>query len=92
MALTYGTGGSNLNITVATAFSRSTSQGANGNVTKTYKKYARGETSTERYDTALPALASGTLDNGDIISYQYTESNTDEPKVTETTVAFGTIP
>ena len=92
MPLTYGTGGDNLNITVATAFERLFVQGANGNVTKTYKKYARGETSTESYGTDLPTLASGTIANGNIISYQYTESNTDEPKVTETTVRFATIP
>lgn len=93
MAYTYGTPASTtLSQTVATSFERVFIQGADGNVKKGFKKFAQGETRSETYTGTLPTLASGTMSNGAIVGYEYRESNTDEPRVTETALAWSTIP
>jgi len=93
MAFTYGTpASSTLSETVATSFEKLFVQGADGDVKQVFKKYAQGETRTETYSVTLPTLASGTMSNGAIVGFEYRESNTDEPRVTETTLAWGTIP
>jgi len=93
MAYTYGTPASTtLSQTVATSFEKLFVQGADGDVKEVFKKYAQAETRTETYSGTLPTLASGTMSNGAIVGYEYRESNTDEPRVTETTLAWETIP
>lgn len=93
MAYTYGTPASTtLSESVATSFERVFVQGADGNVKKGFKKFAQGEKKVETYSTSLPTLASGTMSNGATVSYEYRESNTDQPRVTETTLAWSTIP
>ena len=93
MAYTYGTPASTtLSESVATSFERVFIQGADGSVKATFKKYAQGETKTESYSTTLPTLASGTLSNGSITAYEYKETNTDQPRVTQTAMAWSTIP
>lgn len=57
-----------------------------------FKKYAQSESKTETYTTTLPTLATGTLSNGSITAYEYKESNTDQPRVTQTAMAWSTIP
>lgn len=93
MAYTYGTPASaTLSESVATSYEKVFVQGANGNVAAVFKKFAQGETKTETYSGTLPTLASGTMTNGAVVGYEYRESNTDEPRVTQTTVAWSTIP
>jgi len=93
MAYTYGTPASTtLSESVATSFERLFVQGADGTVKAQFKKYAQGESKTETYTTTLPTLATGTLTNGSITAYEYKESNTDQPRVTQTTMAWSTIP
>jgi len=93
MAYTYGTPASTtLSESVATSFERLFVQGADGSVKAQFKKYAQGEAKTETYTATLPTLATGTLTNGSITAYEYKESNTDQPRVTQTTMAWSTIP
>jgi len=93
MAYTYGTPATGtLSETVATSFERAFIQGADGSMKAQYKKYAQGEAKTETYTATLPTLASGTLTNGSITAYEYKESNTDQPRVTQTAMAWSTIP
>lgn len=92
MAYTYGTSGSNLTESVATAFERVFVQDKDGKVTKTFKKYAQAEGSSQAYSGTLPTLASGDMSNGAVVSYEYSESNTDEPKVTTNTMSWAVIP
>lgn len=93
MAYTYGTPASTtLSETVSTTFERVFIQGADGNVKKGFKKYAAGEKKVETYTTTLPTLASGTMSNGAIVGYEYRESNTDQPRVTETQASWSVIP
>ena len=93
MAYTYGTPASTtLSETVATSFERVFIQGADGNVKKGFKKFAQGEKKVETYSTSLPTLASGTMSNGAVVGYEYRESNTDQPRVTETQLSWSTIP
>jgi hypothetical protein len=93
MPYTYGTPASNtLSETVATSFERLFVQGADGNVKQGFKKYAQGEKRVETYSTTLPTLASGTMSNGAVVGYEYRETNSDEPRVTETQLSWGTIP
>jgi hypothetical protein len=93
MAYTYGTPASTtLSETVATSFERVFIQGADGAMKAQFKKYAQAETKTESYTTTLPTLASGTLSNGSITAYEYKESNTDQPRVTQTAMAWSTVP
>jgi hypothetical protein len=93
MAYTYGTPASTtLSESVATSFERLFVQGADGSVKAQFKKYAQGESKTDTYTTTLPTLATGTLTNGSITAYEYKESNTDQPRVTQTTMAWSTIP
>lgn len=93
MAYTYGTPASTtLSETVSTSFERLFVQGSDGSVKAQFKKFARGETKTETYSSTLPTLATGSLTNGSITSYEYRESNTDNPRVTQTTMAWSTIP
>jgi hypothetical protein len=93
MAYTYGTPASTtLSETVSTTFERVFIQGADGNVKKGFKKFAAGEKKVETYSTTLPTLASGTMANGAVVAYEYRESNTDQPRVTETQASWSTIP
>lgn len=93
MPYTYGTPASTtLSESVATSFERVFVQGADGNIKQGFKKYAQGEKKVETYSTSLPTLASGTMSNGAIVGYEYRESNTDQPRVTETTLSWSTIP
>lgn len=92
MAYTYGTSSPNITESVATAFERIFVQNSEGQVTKTFKKHAQSESSTQVYSANLPALASGDMSNGAIVSYEYSESNTDEPKLTTNTMSWGAIP
>jgi len=93
MAYTYGTSASTtLSETTVTSFERIFVQGANGNVSQSFKKYAQGETKSETYSGSLPSLASGTMSNGAIVGYEYRESNTDQPRLTQTTIAWSTVP
>lgn len=93
MAFTYGTPASTtLSETVATTFERIFIQGADGAVKEGFKKYAQVEKKTETYTATLPTLASGTMSNGAVVGFEYRESNTDQPRVTETTLAWSTIP
>lgn len=93
MAFTYGTpAGSTLSESVATSFERVFVQGATGNVVYSAKKYAQAETKTETYSSTLPALATGSLNNGATVGYEYRETNTDEPRLTTTLLAWSTIP
>jgi hypothetical protein len=93
MAYTYGTPASTtLSESVATSFERLFVQGGDGSVKAQFKKYAQGEAKTETYTTTLPTLATGTLTNGSITAYEYKESNTDQPRVTQTAMAWSTIP
>jgi hypothetical protein len=57
-----------------------------------FKKYAQGERRVETYSSTLPTLASGTMTNGAVVGFEYRETNTDEPRVTETHLSWGTIP
>ena len=93
MAYTYGTPASTtLSETVATSFERVFVQGADGNVKKGFKKFAKGEKRVESYSTTLPTLASGTMTNGSVVGYEYRETNTDQPRVTETQLSWSTVP
>jgi len=93
MAYTYGTPASTtLSETVATSFERLFVQGADGNVKKTFKKFAQGERRVETYSSTLPTLASGTMTNNSVVGYEYRETNTDQPRVTETQLSWSTIP
>ena len=93
MAYTYGTPASTtLSETVATSFERLFVQGADGSVKQGFKKYAQGEKRVETYSSTLPTLASGTMTNGAVVGFEYRETNTDEPRVTETQLSWGTIP
>ena len=93
MPYTYGTPASTTHSeTVATSFERLFVQGADGAVKQGFKKYAQGEKRVETYSTTLPTLASGTMSNGAVVGYEYRETNTDEPRVTETQLSWGTIP
>lgn len=93
MAYTYGTPASTtLSETVATTFEKLFVQGADGDVKKAFKKYAQGERKVETYSETLPTLASGTMSDGAVVAYEYRESNTDQPRVTETQLRWGSIP
>ena len=95
MPYTYGTPASTtLSETVATSFERLFVQGADGAVKQGFKKYAQGEKRVETYigSNPLPTLASGTMANGAVVGFEYRETNTDEPRVTETQLSWGTIP
>jgi hypothetical protein len=93
MAYTYGTPASTtLSETVATSFERLFVQGSDGAIRKGFKKYAQGERRVETYSGTLPTLASGTMTNGAVVGFEYRETNTDEPRVTETQLSWGTIP
>ncbi|NBQ64092.1 MAG: hypothetical protein EBS49_00910 [Verrucomicrobia bacterium] len=95
MAYTYGTPASTtLSETVATTFERVFVQGADGNVKKGFKKFAQGETRTEVYDpsrSSLPSLASGSMSSGATVGYEYRETNTDQPRLSTTKLAWGTF-
>lgn len=95
MAYTYGTPASTtLSETVATTLERIFVQGADGDVVKSFKKYAQGEAKTEVYDlsrSSLPTLATGSMSNGATVGYEYRESNTDQPRLTTTKLSWGTI-
>jgi hypothetical protein len=93
MAYTYGTPASTtLSETVATSFERLFVQGADGAVKAGFKKYAQGEKRVETYSSTLPTLASGSMSNGAVVGFEYRETNTDEPRVTETQLSWSTIP
>jgi len=95
MAFTYGTPASTtLSETVATTFERVFVQGADGDVVKSFKKFAKGENVTEVYDlgrSTLPTLATGSMSNGATVGYEYRESNTDQPRLTTTKCSWATI-
>lgn len=93
MAFSYGTpAGSTLSESVATSYERVFVQGAAGDVVYSAKKYAQQETKTEIYSSTLPALTTGTMSNGATVGYEYRETNTDEPRLTTTNLAWSTIP
>lgn len=93
MPFTYGTPASGtLSESVATSFERVFVQGAAGSVVYSAKKYAQGETKVETYSSTLPSLSTGTLSNGATVGYEYRETNTDEPRLTTTQLAWSTIP
>ncbi len=93
MPYTYGTPASTtLSETVATSFERLFVQGSDGAVKQGFKKYAQGEKRVETYSSTLPTLASGTMTNGAVVGFEYRETNTDEPRVTETQLSWSTIP
>lgn len=93
MPYTYGTPASTtLSETVATTFEKLFVQGADGDVKQVFKKYAQAEKKVETYSSTLPNLANGSMTNGSIVGYEYRESNTDEPRVTETQLSWSTIP
>ncbi len=69
-----------------------TAQDKDGNVAVYKVKYGKNETTTEEVvmSPAIPTLATGTIQNGTLISFEIKMSNTDLPTKSETKLTLET--